>query len=249
MVSQVRYPEVDALRGLAIVLMIVYHLAFDLMYFGNFNLDVLSGGWKLLARTSAILFLLLVGVSFAISFERSRKQRSGPYLYMKYVKRGAKIFAFGMLISFATYFIDPYAYVKFGILHLIGVSTLLLPLFFKFKTINMFLAFLLLLPVYLPTSLPASVNAHWAFPFGFPYPGFQSLDYFPLIPWFGVIMLGLRIGQKLYVEGSSWRSQFFILRSSFSILPWLGRNSLPIYLLHQPFLFLALSFLGLITIN
>jgi uncharacterized membrane protein len=38
-----RYWEVDTLRGVAIVLMVFYHLAWDLNYFGAVNLNMFSG--------------------------------------------------------------------------------------------------------------------------------------------------------------------------------------------------------------
>jgi len=249
-------------RGIAIVLMGIYHLAFDLAYFGGYEIDVWSGGWKLLARTSVTLFLLLVGACFAISYDRTLHTLSTPQpfprkglgrsrkawtIYPKYLKRGLAIFVCGMAISAATWAVAGDAYVKFGILHLIGVSTLLLPFFFKCKILNVPLGVLILsIPSLL--SLP-SIPSKLFFPLGLPYPGFQSLDYFPLIPWFGVILLGLSIGQILYIKHTQWRNDLPLTAHRSPLLRLLGRHSLLLYLLHQPILIIVLFSLGIITRN
>jgi len=92
-----RYPELDLLRTLAVVMMIVYHAAYDLETLYGWPIDVHGGGWWLLARATLTLFLLLVGVSFAISWDRSGKR------YRKYLRRGLGILACGLLVSFVTY--------------------------------------------------------------------------------------------------------------------------------------------------
>ena len=62
---------VDLLRTLTIILMIVYHAAYDLETFYGWSIGVHEGWWKLLARIACSLFLLLVGLSFVLSWKRS----------------------------------------------------------------------------------------------------------------------------------------------------------------------------------
>src|SRR3989338_3887024 len=132
-----RYSEIDLLRTMAILGMIVYHTAFDLAFFYDVDLNVFDGLWKLLARSVAILFLLLVGMSFAISWERTTKTkmqdtrnnddvawflpacRTGRFLvsYQKYARRGLMILACAMIITAVTYVVDSSTYIRFGILH------------------------------------------------------------------------------------------------------------------------------------
>jgi len=221
MSSEERYPELDALRGIAVVLMVLYHLAFDLSYFYGWNMPVHEGAWKILATASATTFLLLVGICFAISWERT------PF-YHKYLRRGLLIFTGGMLVSLATWLIVPHAFVKFGILHLIGLSALLQPFFTPFKIWNAALGVLIIILPVVRTVPTLRILI-------------PSLDYYPLIPWFGVILLGTAIGRLLYVPTRS------VAPHTCGKLPyphWLlicGKRSLWIYLVHQPLLLLLLG--------
>ena len=108
-----RFWEVDALRGLAIIGMIVYHLIWDLDFFG-YNVSV--SGLDVFQKVVAGTFILLVGVSLALSY--ARKARSWDY----YFKRGLMVFGWGMVITVVTKLVLEGSYVRFGVLHLIGVS-------------------------------------------------------------------------------------------------------------------------------
>src|SRR3989344_1356638 len=210
MSSSDRYPEIDMLRTLAILGMIVYHTVFDLAVFYDFDIEVFTGQWRFLARATAILFLLLVGISFAISWNKNLvgPERSGPtrfFVYKKYIKRGLILLAWGIAISLVTFVVDQDTYVRFGILHLIGLSMILLPLGIE--------------PDY-----------------------FASVDYFPLLPWFGVILIGLVAGQKFYIGNTRWRERYKLKAISYK-LTWPGRHSLMLYLIHQPIILLILTLL------
>ncbi|MDM7934490.1 MAG: heparan-alpha-glucosaminide N-acetyltransferase domain-containing protein, partial [Methanothrix sp.] len=61
--AMTRLWEVDLVRGWAVVLMVLFHLAFDLSYSGAWSIDIHSGAWPWAARLIASTFLVLVGVS------------------------------------------------------------------------------------------------------------------------------------------------------------------------------------------
>lgn len=212
-----RYIELDLLRTLAILLMIIYHIAYDLQMMYGWGLGLFeSWGWTSLRQGTASLFLLLVGASFAISWNRT------PH-YKKYLKRGLGVIACGMLVSAATYWWEPETYVRFGILHMIGVSILLLPLFTRMKEGSAIVGLIIML---LGMIMPP--------------PDFASVDYFPMIPWFGIVLLGFAIGHFCYVRAKL--PSFFIFNYSVFIpLSFPGKHALVIYLLHQPILLLILK--------
>lgn len=289
-----RYLELDLLRVLAILAMLVYHTAFDLWYFFDWNIPIYIGEplaiprnfssvfWWLLGKGTASLFLLLVGISFVISWNRTvchGEQRHGELVeprtmtqgWKKFFKRGLFILSCGMLVTLVTYIFDPSTYIRFGILHLIGVSILLLPFFMQLKTTNYQLPFGLELRAERQTTnfilgilcifignfmLQTPVETPLLLPLGFTPHNFTTMDYFPLLPWFGVVLLGTSIGHLLYIQSPSWRSKFLVfqpsplcLRSglrpagnySLSMINWVSRSSLWIYLLHQPVILGLLS--------
>ncbi len=228
-----RHVELDLLRTLAILLMVLFHLAFDLTEFYGWSIDLYDGAWWWVQRSAAHLFLGLVGASFAVSWNRTqRKNQAWTQTYRKYFIRGASIIGWGMVISLVTYALDPHTFIRFGVLHLIGTSVILLPLFARLGGWN-FIVSLVFLTGWL---------AHdWGLPRVllpvFPT-AFDSLDYFPLFPWFGTVLIGYALGHAVYVQ---WRWQSGIRSNFLHRLTWPGRHSLSIYLLHQPLLIVSLA--------
>ncbi len=224
-----RYIEIDILRTIAIAGMVVYHTLYDLVTMYGLELDLFTGEWKLFARVTASLFLLLVGVSFAISWDKTKKSLPLTLAYHKYLRRGLLILAGGILISTVTYAVDPVTYVRFGILHLIGISILLLPFFARLKEGNAFIGIAII--SLWTTVLQTTASGPLLLPLGVMPAGFESVDYFPMIPWFGVILLGFSSGYFLYVRRAHAPVS---VPPVLQWLTWPGRNSLIIYLIHQP---------------
>ena len=184
--------EVDALRGVAITMMVVYHLLFDLSSLAGYDINVYTGFWRIWARATASLFILLVGVSLTLSLVRARQKAPGAPLFGKYLRRGLGVFACGLLVTAGTGLLFPEAIVTFGILHFIGTSIVLA----------------------YPSSDWAGPTCPWAWPASpsastwaaSPCPsrgccgwawrptGYMTFDYFPLLPWFGLVLLGIWLG-------------------------------------------------------
>ncbi|MSR86954.1 DUF1624 domain-containing protein [Candidatus Peribacteria bacterium] len=238
-----RYIELDLLRTAAVIMMVLYHAVYDLQMIEGWDIDVFSDGWIFFARTTASLFLLLVGCSFAISWDR----HGASHKYPKYLRRGLGLLACGMLVSLVTYMYDPETYVLFGILHCIGVSILLLPFFARLKGWNAVVG-IVMIGLGLGLGLGSGMAAHTGLflPFGIIPPDFTTVDYFPLIPWFGVVLIGYALGYFFYVGHRS-----DILRPerprwihTIRWMTWPGHHALLIYLLHQPILLAILGCVG-----
>lgn len=217
----------DLLRTLAILMMIVFHTAFDLQEFHGWDIDVFSGAWDILRIATGTLFIGLSGLS--THYTRH------PY------KRAGRILAAAAFVSIATFVWDPETFVRFGILHLIGVSVLLLPVLNKFGMWNIAFGAAVVTIGNLFTGTIA--DTHLLIPFGFLPPMFATLDYYPLLPWSGIAMIGYGIGFAINMDRQKipkTRNQKAIT----TILSFPGRHALGIYLLHQPVIIAILDIIA-----
>lgn len=229
--SSQRFVEIDLLRGVAIVMMLVYHLLFDLAFFGLLAIDPLSGFWRSFALATAALFIALAGLSLPISYARRKDRETGLYLWLDYGRRGGKVLGFGLLATLATWLFLGDGFIVFGILHLIGTAIVLAPLFLRFGGWNLLLGAGTVLAA-LP--LERVAGPYWLVPLGVHPAAFYSVDYVPLVPWLGVALIGMGAGFFLYPDGDRRFSPGLFRLPHLGPVCAMGRNSLMIYLVHQP---------------
>src|SRR5665647_1682285 len=109
-VNSNRIWEIDLIRGIAIILMIIFHLIVDLKDFYGYNLDYFRGFWYIEGKFSAILFMLICGVSSTLGRNN--------------IRHGLKVFIWAMILTAVTYIYNGSCYILFGILHFLGISLL-----------------------------------------------------------------------------------------------------------------------------
>jgi len=241
-----RFWGVDAARGVAIIMMIVYHSAYDLDTLGGYDIQSTSGHWALFADVTAGLFLSLVGVSLAIS--RARTTLTGWRLFGKYLARGLRILAYGIVLTIV-FLVLGMGVVAFGILHLIGVSIILAYPFLRLRFANLVLGTLIFAAGQYILAQDLYSQSFWLLPFGVIPENVIMPDYRPLLPWFGVVLIGLFFGNVVYGDGrrpTVPEDKAPILARP--LVP-LGRNSLFIYLVHQPVIVVLLAATGIVDLN
>ena len=235
-----RYWEIDLARGIAILMMILFHTVFDLYFFKILPVNVFSGFWRYFAYATATLFLVLVGISLTISHARAVSTIPGTRLALKFVYRGAGIFLLGLLITLCTWIYLGEGFIVFGILHLIGISIMISPLFFPLKKYAIPVGLLFIATGWYVATL---TGPYWLIPFGIHPATFWSVDYEPIFPWMGVVLIGMGLGEYLYPDGVRAFTVPSLSPATIRKITFPGRHSLIIYLVHQPIIILMLSFL------
>lgn len=214
--------EIDFFRGIALILMIIFHTVFDLGDIYNIPVAYDAGLFYYIGNASAILFILISGISCSLSKSN--------------VKRGIRVFVIAMIITTVSYLYDPDLTIKFGILHFLGISMLLYPLF---KPLNKY-ELLVLGTLMIMTGIYISkfnMPFDYLFPIGLKSSEFISGDYYPLLPWLGLFLYGVSIGRFLYSEKKS----IFSFNKNKNPVSFIGRHTLLIYIIHQPVILLILK--------
>jgi uncharacterized membrane protein len=246
-----RFWEIDTLRGVAIIMMMMVHVRWDLVDMGGHGGPFLLayGFWQGFARTTASIFMFLVGVSLTLSRARwLEREPDGRGLFRKILKRGLGIFGLGMVVTVVTGVLLGQGVVWFGILHFIGLSIILAYPFLRLRRANLVIGVLLIAAGEVLSRQRFGFSAlMWL---GFVPERLYSVDYYPLLPHFGVVLLGIFAGHMLY-PGYARRfslpdwSRLVPVR----VLEFMGRHSLLIYLVHQPIFIALLGLTGVINLG
>ena len=220
-----RLDVVDVARGLALVAMAGYHFTWDLAYFGV--VDPLTPFTPPMRLASALIggtFLALAGLSLALA-------HAGGFRPRGYWRRMARIGAAAALVTGATYAIAPQTPILFGILHCIFVASLLALPFLRRPLPWAALALgAVLIALPLAYASPA-FNPPWLIWLGLNTQDPATLDWRPIMPWGGVVLVGFGLAQ-LAPRPPAWKARLAPLRG----LAFAGRRSLAVYLIHQPIL-------------
>ncbi len=259
--------EIDFLRGLSVILMVGYHLLFDLGEFRGvksflgFSTDLSTFAWRTAEHFFAGLFVVLSGISSTLT-------RSN-------IRRGLRLLAVALAVTAVTYllppllillshgmpptlkwlatllnqlgqFFDPSMAIFFGILHCLAVSMLIYGAAFEKSRPAacaawgaLVIGFGVALRVVMVMK-GVTVPFDWLMPFGITSPTFGSFDYFPLFPWLGIFLIGSALGKSVYAS----RQSLLPRRLPGTFFNWAGRHALVIYIVHQPVITGVLTLLG-----
>lgn len=214
--------EADLLRGVAIILMVTFHLCFDLNYFRYIDINIYNGiEWKAFRVVIVSLFLGLMGASLVFAYQGGINRR-------KFLKRLAILSGAAALITLATTFVFPKSWIYFGVIHFAALATLAGVWFVRMPTLSLILG-IAIVALYQMDYL----STHWLYealkqPLHLPR---YTEDIVRFFPWFGVVLIGIFVGHhRLFglklPEGAVTRP-----------IAFLGRHSLTVYLIHQPIMF------------
>lgn len=231
----------DALRGLAVVLMVLHHAAYtvsELFYDGsplaNFCLAVCGS-----FAVRHVLQPLFQCLFFFISGAVCRYSRNN-------YRRGVIAFLCGVALEVITGVVLPAidadlfagCDIHFGILSCLGSCMVLWALLGDgfdrltrraWARVTAAAALAILWGVFFALTMRTYNVEGLAF-LGFASPTFFSADWFPILPWIFVFFLGALAGLPIR-EG---RAPGFVYRARVPVLETVGRHAILVYLLHQP---------------
>ena len=217
-----RFDILDAWRSLAIVLMVIYHFLYDLAIFRVITWEqMFAPPLNIMQKFICMSFILLAGAS--ARFSRSN------------LRHGIIVILAGILVAIGGAVGGQL--IRFGVLQLLGWSMVIYHFAGKY---------LQKLPGTLLAALSATafcftqwwtgtvlVESRWLYPFGLMHRDFYSSDYFPLMPWLFLFLIGTVLGGWCLKH----RENRILTAPLPAPLTFLGRHSLIIYLLHQPVLY------------
>ncbi len=233
-----RFDSVDALRGVAIVWMTLFHFCFDLNHFGflkqNFYTDPVWTG----QRTAIVsLFIFCAGFGQAIAVHQGQGRP-------RFWRRWAQVAGCALLVTAGSVVMFPNSFIYFGVLH--GIAVMLIVVRFSAgwgawlwlagaAAIGLKFAAAALLEPGGPMAVHADIfNARTLNWLGLISRKPITEDYVPLMPWLGVMWWGMAAGQ--WFLAMKPQALATPLPKAAAPLSWLGRWSLSWYMLHQPVL-------------
>ncbi|MBV8797779.1 MAG: DUF1624 domain-containing protein [Hyphomicrobiales bacterium] len=225
-----RVDAIDCARGLALVGMAVYHLSWDLADFR------LAPPWlpftpqmRLFSHIVASAFLLLVGLSLALAHRKGFNPRA-------FWRRFAIVAGAAALVTAGSFVFAPSEPITFGILHCIAVASLFAaPFVIAPAWASFAMGFAAIAAPWLGSS--TLFDPPWLLWLGLGEALPNTLDWRPLLPWAGVVFLGLGVARLPGVlDGLTSPKRWGAGSAPSRAICFAGRHSLPIYLIHQPIL-------------
>lgn len=242
MTPAARLDRLDALRGLALVWMTAYHFGFDLDHFGLIRADFYHDPFWTSQRTAIVsLFLFTAGVGQVLAVQAGQG-------WPRFWRRWRQVAGCALLVSLGSWWMFPRSWISFGVLHGLALMLLLARAALMRGWLGgarpwlLGLALLAAAPLlqaaladgHVP-ALAAALESRWLNWLGVVTRKPVTEDYVPLLPWLGVLLLGVGAGQVLPRAWLAGRVGAVGLG-----LALLGRWSLSWYMLHQPVLIGAL---------
>ncbi len=217
-----------------VLAMIIYHFFWDLGYFKFIDQKNITQGVPLLiAQCIGASFIIISGISFKLA------SLSGNFK-KKFLKRIGVLLVICLLITLITFFLDKKSFIFFGIIHLLATCSFIGLLLSRIK--KNYLLFVL----FLFSLIPSVSKIKYDFPIYISWLGLNSEipttnDFYPLFPWVSFYVFGLWACKPLrnFIAAKNKNSliNYYKFINIYGGLQFLGRNSLTVYILHQPIFF------------
>jgi len=235
-----RIDIIDNIRGFAFIPMCIFHMFFAYDMSNMFTTHLINNSFIHILGLIRNVYILLAGVSLAIAAKDKIKTHK---YYSSRLKRSLVIFGHAMIITILTHALFPEYGVKFGVLHFLALSSILISPIASSK-ILIIIALIASLMLDYPTINPVldtitGAKLHY-----------YTADWFPLNKNLPIILSGLLIGniivkyKETYDMEEDANDTYDIEEKSYisHTLNWIGKNSLNLYTGHMT-LFITLAYI------
>ena len=241
---------INYLRGIAFILMFIYHIFVILKvvnnnnYLNNYYINIIG----IIARN---IFILLVGVSLYLSYAKSDNFNTYK---KKQLARSIKIYFIAIIITIFTYYTMFEYYVVFGVLHFISVAILLLHNFVNNFNI---LITICLVCLYLNSKKYMLYSQYSFINYIYSITGLHiyknTIDSFPLIKWIPGVIFGIFIGYvishsiKKNIKTNNKKTKTNNKKTKTNLFTYyldlIGKNTLILYLIHFPLIYFIIKYI------
>ena len=237
-----RYLEIDLIKGIAVILMVIFHF----FYFSHFlnvkKYNISSYPLSTIAQIAHTLFILFMGINLSISYNKNKKDKKK---YRKKILNKCVIyFLVALYMSFFSYKIfGRESCVKLGIFHFMFFATIIASFYPGNNNLNLITIFIIILLKFLVNNNKfENINKYFGFITGLNCK-FGTLDYFPLIPWLALVLLGILIGNNVYKDKKENNKINNIIENNVILnnISKIGSKSLEIYIIHWPIIYLLIK--------
>lgn len=226
-----RLAAIDYARGVFVAWMIVFHAFWDLNFFGLLNINILSDPFWYTQRNIIVFGFIFIS---GLSSELTSQKRIINF------KNEIQIFAAAICVSIGSYLINPKEFIYFGVLHFIFCAKVLSKLLFR-SQFKIFIC-LVLIAISALNIKNNNFNNPYLIWLGIGAKKPVTMDFVPLLTWIGVYCLGQICAWffKFYTFCTNQMTRTKVLKINQMFL-FLGKNSLLIYLIHQPIILLLIK--------
>jgi len=234
--NKIRHPEIDILRGIALLMMLVLHVIWCMDYLDfNVNMNI-----YFIQPVVPALFLMLAGISLHLSYCRNENYKN----WLKSsIRKNMILIALGLMITVISVILFPNMPVIFGILSCIGFSLFVGIIFMRLSVDMLVVSTIPVIVLGFFISNVGFENNYLLYIIGFKT-SISSLDYFPILPWLWCIMFGIILGKLWYPNGI--RDFKINIPERLRLLNFMGKHSLAIYLIHMPIIYTIITFIKML---
>lgn len=214
---------VDQFRGIAVILMAIFHFCYNLSVFNFLTFEMNGGFFTWFRFVIVTLFFTSVGAGLYLAHTPAIDWKK---LWVRQLKIGLG----ALFITISTYILYPRAWVWFGVLHFIFIASLIALLFVRIPRFSLVVGVL----IFVLYNVTDWFNLHFLWlalndPLNLPK-GTQDLT--RLIPWLGMVLIGIYLGRVRF-----WNINALPLGFLTTPINFISRHALIIYLVHQAPLF------------